>query len=144
MTDDQKAFITGALFKVNELDAEAAEARAAGEYGREAMINNSRSLFFGVVTGAGRMVGMTYSEIEAAVKAGTLALLLLCAGCAHQTPTISTDARKVLTVVNPRDLGEAEAQRIYGETGVYRGLTDAEWLEVMRTIEALQLMEVER
>ena len=73
-----------------------------------------------------------------------LLVALIATGCTHQRATISTDARKVLTVVSPRDMSEDEAQRVYERSGVYRGLTDAEWLEVMRTIEALQLMEVER
>ena len=118
MTDDQKAFITGALFKVKELDAESAEAFAARDYQREALAKNARSLFFGIVTGAGRMVGMTYAEIEAAVKAGTLALLLLCTGCAHQRATISADARKV---PGRRRLQRGKARHAYASAGCTGG-----------------------
>lgn len=69
--------------------------------------------------------------------------LLFCTGCTHQTPVISTDARVVIKaprqIINPRNLSEEEADRIWRETGVYRGLTDDEWLELMNNIEALKI-----
>jgi len=73
---------------------------------------------------------------------GVIFYLTFCTGCAHQTPVISTDARKVIKtsdIINPRDLSEEEAMKIYVETGVYRGLTDEEWIHMMK--EAKTIME---
>jgi hypothetical protein len=71
--------------------------------------------------------------------------LLFCAGCTHQRPTISPDARVVIKspkkIINPRNMSEEEADRIWRETGVYRGLTDDEWMELMQNIEALRLQQ---
>jgi len=74
-------------------------------------------------------------------------LLMVCVGCAHRTPTISTDTRVVIKskdIINPRDLSEDEAVRIYDKTGVYRGLTDDEWIFLLQALDDLRALEREQ
>lgn len=70
-----------------------------------------------------------------------LLVILLLTGCTHQRAVISTDSRKVLEVVRMADMPEKEAQRVWLESGVYRGLTDNEWIETMLMLEAMNEMK---
>lgn len=60
-------------------------------------------------------------------------LAALCCSCEHLP-------RAQVQVVNPRDLPEETAIRIWHETGVYRGLTDDEWQDLLMLIDATKEM----
>ncbi len=76
------------------------------------------------------------------------ALLMRMTSCTHQRAVISTDARMVIRAPNQilgmREMSEADARRIWIESGVYRGLDDDEWMKLMNDIRWLQQLERER
>ncbi len=57
-------------------------------------------------------------------------LLLLFVGCTHQRAVISPQARTVIRA-DVRTMPEDQAVEIWLSTGVYRGLTDEEWINLM-------------
>lgn len=87
------------------------------------------------------MVDLLTLWTKAATGGGLLGLVigLTIVGCKHQEPQ-----REVVVIaaprpiVNPRLMPEAEAVAQWLETGVYRGLTDDEWINLMISIEALK------
>ena len=87
----------------------------------------------------------------------TASLLLM--GCHHQAPTISPEVRSRLQeklqereerqdrphvvradVIRVADMSEEEAERIWLETGIYRGLSDDEMIHLMIIIQETQEM----
>ena len=72
-------------------------------------------------------------------RAIVLAAALLT-GCAHRPPAIvCPDVRPTVVrmrVIGPKDMAEADAVRIWHRSGVYRGLTDRQWVDLMILIGA--------
>ena len=70
-------------------------------------------------------------------------------GCNHSPKPVATVNREVRTVERPKvirvsQMPEEMAEALWLQSGVYRGLTDDEWIQIMIAIEAIEEQERER